>query len=97
MKTKFYTQAEMLRASEQILERARPKILREAIDLMFHLALWAVWDTIPKVSKKRLKRILDFMSEKAEYIVDGSVSLEDIKKMLKEEADITIDFVEDEK
>lgn len=95
MKVKYYTHAEMVKEVEKCLEKATVQVRREAIDLMMHLAIWAVWDTIPNVSKKRLKKILDFMGEKAVYIVEGSISLEDIKQMLKDEADITIGFKED--
>ena len=92
MKVKYYTQAEMLKEAQKILERAKPEIRKEAIDLMLHLAVWAVWDTIPNISKKRLNRILEFMCEQALFIVDGTISLDDIKQMLKDEADITIGF-----
>ena len=87
----------MLKEVEKCLDKATVQVRRESIDLMLHLAVWAVWDTIPNISKKRLKKILDFMGEKAVYIVEGSVSLEDIKQMLKDEADIQIGFVGDEK
>lgn len=94
MKIKTYTHAEMLREVEKSLNKATTTVRREAIDLMLHLAVWAVWDTIPNVSKKRLKKILEFMGEKASFIVDGAFSVDDIKQMLKDEADITIGFKE---
>ena len=97
IKVKFYTHAEMLKEVEKCLGKASVQVRREAIDLMMHLAVWAVWDTIPNISKKRLKKILDFMGDKAAYIVDGTISLEDIRQMLKDEADITIGIKENER
>ncbi len=94
IKAKTYSQSEMVHEVEKALNKATSQVRREAIDLMMHLAVWAVWDTIPNISKKRLKKILDFMGEKATYIVEGTISLEDIKQMLKDEAEITIGFTE---
>lgn len=95
MKVKTYTQAEMLREAEKIMRKAETQIRIEAIDLMLHLATWAVWDCVPKISKKRIKRVLEFMSEQAAFIVDGTITVEDIKKTLKDEAGIEIGFVDE--
>ena len=57
--------------------------------MMINLAAWALWDEI-KANEEDIKKVLQKMSYKAEFVVDGSVSLDDIKKMLKDEADITI-------
>lgn len=92
IKAKVYSHSEMVREVEKALNKASTQVRIEAIDLMLHLAAWAIWDTIPKISKKRIKKALEFMAEKATYIVDGTVSLDDIKQMLKDEAEITIGF-----
>lgn len=94
MKARVYTEAQMQRAVEMGLERARKQSRREVLDLAIHLALWAMWDTFPKVSKKRLGYAMNFMLEKAALIVDGTISLDDIKQLLQDEAEITINFKE---
>ena len=94
MKTRVYTEAQMQRAVAQGLERAKIQARKEVLDLALNLSLWAMWDTFPKVSKKRIEKAMNFMLEKAALIVDGTISLEDIREMLKEEADIEIKFKE---
>lgn len=89
MKTKIYTQSEHVREVEKALRGAEKKIRREVIDMMLNLAAWALWDEM-QADEDTIKKVLQKMSYKAEYVVDGSVSLDDIKKMLKDEADITI-------
>ena len=89
MKTKVYNQSEHNREVEKALRGAERKIRHEVIDMMLNLAAWALWDEM-KADEHTIKKVLQKMSYKAEFVVDGSVSLEDIKKMLKDEADITI-------
>lgn len=89
MKTKVYSQSEHNREVEKALRGAEKKIRRDVIDMMLNLAAWALWDEM-KADENTIKKVLQKMSYKAEFVVDGSVSLDDIKKMLKDEADITI-------
>lgn len=89
MKVKTYNQSEHAREVEKALRGAEKKIRREVIDMMLNLAAWALWDEM-QADEDTIKKVLQKMSYKAEYVVDGSVSLDDIKKMLKDEADITI-------
>ena len=96
MKVKTYSAAEKRKEIKNSVRNAREDIAKEvrlnAIDFMMHLAVWAVWDTIPNISKKRLKKILEFMCEKTTFIIDGTVTLDDIKQMIKDETGITIGF-----
>lgn len=43
-----------------------------------------------KFGKKRLKRTIDYIDSLVDDIVNGKATLEDYKKALKEEADVTI-------
>lgn len=92
MKARVYTEAQMQRAVEMGLERARRQARSEVLDLAVSLALWGMWDTFPKVSKKRMGKALEFMMEKAALIVDGTISLDDIKQMLNDEAGIVFGY-----
>ena len=92
MKARVYTESQFQKALEQVFERIRRQARMEVLDLALHLALWGMWDTFPKCSKKRMGKALEFMMEKAALIVEGVISLDDIKQMLKDEADLSIGF-----
>lgn len=94
MNTKLYTEAELQRRIDKAVERAMIPVRTETIEIMLHIAAWAEWDTVPRISKKAIGKTLQAMGEKARFILDGSVTLEDIKQMLKDETGITIGFKE---
>lgn len=45
---------------------------------------------VHKFGKKRIKKTIDYIDSLVEDIVNGNATLEDYKKALKEEADVTI-------
>lgn len=91
MKAKIYDQADHVRELEKELRRETKKISRELIDIMLHIVAWAIWDEL-KATEDEIGNVLKKISYKSEFVLDGSVTLEDIKKMLKDEADITINI-----
>ena len=91
MKAKIYDQADHVRELEKELRRETKKISRELIDIMLHIVAWAIWDEL-KATEDEIDNVLKKISYKSEFVLDGSVTLEDIKKMLKDEADITINI-----
>jgi len=56
------------------------------------LAAWGIWDKIPNATAEDVQNVLDFMCEKTTFIIDGTVTLDDIKQMIKDETGITIGF-----
>ena len=91
MNVKIYSQADHIRELEKEVRKETKKISRELIDIMLHVVAWAIWDEL-KVTEDEIGNVLKKISYKSEFVLDGSVTLEDIKKMLKDEADITINI-----
>lgn len=87
MKVKYYSPSEL----QKELEKESARVRRESIDIMLNLAAWAMWDIL-NAGESDIRNVLDAMSYKAGFVCDGSVSIDDIRKMLKDEADITINI-----
>ena len=95
MKAKVYSYSEMLKEAEKIMRKEAVNIRLNCIDTLLHIAAWAIWDTDKKITKSKLRKILEKMSYKAGFISDGTVSIDDVKQMLKDEAGIEIGFVDE--
>lgn len=91
MKCKIYSQSDHIRELKKEVRKETKKISRELIDIMLHVVAWAIWDEL-KATEDEIGNVLKKISYKSEFVLDGSVTLEDIKKMLKDEADITINI-----
>ena len=101
MKVKTYGQSEFYRElnkaiqeeSERLQESFRKEsedIGKQIIDRVLHVVLFAVWDTVPGITTEQLYRVLEVVEEKAEYISNRDISYDDIKQVLKDEANLTI-------
>lgn len=90
MKAKYYSHAEHMKA----LSEETAIIRRYDIDFMLHLSAWAMWDKIKDITREELFEALDEMQNKALFMVEGLVSLDDVKQMLKDEANITLTITE---
>ena len=97
MKIKRYSYAEMLKEAEKLMRKEAVNIRLDCIDTLLHIAAWAIWDTDKKITKSKLRKILEKMSYKAGFISDGSISIDDVKAMLKDEAGIEIGFSDEMK
>ena len=95
MKAKVYSYSEMLKEAEKLMRKEAVNIRLNCIDILLHIAAWAIWDTDKNITKSKLKKILEKMSYKAGFISDGSISIDDVKAMLKDEAGIEIGFVDE--
>ena len=93
MKAKVYSHTDHMKA----LKEESAIIRRETIDFMLNIAAWAIWDKIKGITRDELLDVLDEMQNKALFMVEGSVSLDDVKQMLKDEANITLTIAEREK
>ena len=95
MKAKVFSYSEMLKEAEKLLRKEAVNIRLDCIDTLLHIAAWAIWDTDKKITKSKLKKILEKMSYKAGFISDGTVSIEEVKQLLKDEAELVIGFVDE--
>lgn len=92
MKVKVYTQAEFERELGKALRKEKEEIGKKLIDRLLHVLMFAVWDSVPEITTEELHRVLEVVEEKALYIYEKDIDYDDIKRVLKEEANLCISY-----